>query len=230
MTDVNIPAAAGVAAMSPIDASRPCLLDPKGTPSRAEQLGYLTITNKCPQDSFKVALLRIDPAGNDPIQAMGADANVVQPNTQFIWLGPFLTFPPGSDVPQGKPLYVAVLRLADGEMVAPKGVKADGTLLDVSSSRRHTCQLFDKRPAGSSSNGPARRFAGFRGILSPDGSKVIRNDFRTPTGRASLTGEHGVPCEDYFEEGHDGRPGVEGHMVDVYTTGSCRVVIDDCRA
>lgn len=203
-------------------------MDRQGTPSSAEHLGYLTVTNKCPQDSFKVALLRIDPAGKDPIQAMGADANVVQPNTKFIWLGPFLTFPPGSDVPQGKPLYVAVLRLSDSKIVAPKGVKADGTLLDVSSSRRRACQLFDTGPRESSPKGPID-FAGFRAALSPDGSKVIRNDFRAPTGKRSPVGEPGVACEQYSEEGHDGRPGVEGRMVDVYTTGSCRVVIDDCR-
>lgn len=201
---------------------------PKGTTSGADQLGYLTVTNKCPQDSFKVALLRIDPTGKEPMQAMGADANVVQPNTQFNWLGPFLTFSSGSSVPQGKPLYVAVLRISDGKIVTPKGVKPDGTLLDVSSSRRRACQLFNAGPAQSLPNSPLD-FAIFRATLSPDGSKVIRNDFRTATSKASPVGEPGVACEQYFEEGHDGRPGVQGRMVDVYTTGSCRVVIDDCR-
>jgi hypothetical protein len=214
--------------MSPTDASRPCFLTPNETSSSAEHIGHLTVTNKCPEDFFKVALLRIDPAGKDHIQAMGADAGGVWPDTQFVWVGPVLTFLPKSEVPQGKPLYVAVLRLADGKMVAPKGIKADGTLLDVSSSRRRVCQLFDDVPYAWSPKGPTD-FAFFNATLSPDGSRVIRNDHRAyPGTRRSESGEPGVPCKEYFEEGHDGRPGVEGRMVDVYTTGSCRVVIDDC--
>jgi hypothetical protein len=107
-----------------------------------------------------------------------------------------------------------VVRKADGKMVAPKGIKQDGTLVDVSITKKRACQLFVK---GSSD------FSGFRARLSSDGTRVLGNDFYN--GDRSPPVEGGTPCERYFETGP---PAVEGRMVDVYDTGSCRVVIDDC--
>jgi hypothetical protein len=190
----------------PPDPQRPCHFK--------EDLGYLTVINLCPKDQFKVALLRIDQSGKGPIYAMGADATSATAGAKHQWLGPFLRFPKTPDMPE-HPIHVAVLREADGKMVAPKGIKQDGTLVDVSSSKKRACQLFVK---GSSD------FAIFRARLSADGTKVLGNDFYR--GDRSPPVEGGAPCEQYFETGP---PAVEGRMVDVYDTGSCRVVIDDCR-
>jgi hypothetical protein len=111
-------------------------------------------------------------------------------------------------------------------VVAPKGVKSDGSLVDVSSSKKRVCQLFVK---GSND------FSMFRASLSPDGSRVIRNDFafgERPNFPPVKGGDwQGTPCEQYYEKATSTQPvlpAVEGRMVDVYDTGSCRVIIDDC--
>jgi len=203
----------------PPDLNKPCIPF-----NDTNTLGYLTVTNKCPHDTFKVAMLRMDPAGKAPIYAMGADASGVPGSTPFQWLGPFLQFSMSTSVPD-RPVWVAVVRKSDGKLVAPKGVKSDGSLVDVSSSRKRVCQLFVK---GS------KDFAMFRASLSPDGSKVIRNDFafgERPNYPPLKGGEQGTPCEQYYEKATSTRPvlpAVEGRMVDVYDTGSCRVIIDDC--
>lgn len=106
-------------------------------------------------------------------------------------------------------IRVIVLRTSDGKVVKP-----DGAPVDVSSTKQRVCQLFWKDQLG---------FAIFRATLSADGMRVVGNDFAK--GKRSEPSVPGTPCEKYYETGP---PPVEGRMVDVYATGSCRVIIDDC--
>ena len=173
-----------------------------------EAYGYMTAINKCPHDEFIVALVNAD--NPELIRAMGADATPVAKGAKHQWLGPYLPFSASAHVPDTK-LHGAVRRVSDGKFVVAKGVKTDGSLMDVSSTKKRVCQLFNKDGSG---------FAVFRATLSGDGKKVIRNDF--------YQGKHspsGTACEQYFEEGP---PAVEGRFVDVYAPGSCQFVIDDC--
>jgi hypothetical protein len=106
---------------------------------------------------------------------------------------------------------------ADGKQVVPKGLKADGSLVDVSSTKKSVCQLFWKG---------TNDFAIFRASLSPDGERVVGNDFAM--GERSDPGKPGTPCEEYFERAYQERPAMEGRMMPVYDVGSCRIMIDDC--
>lgn len=174
----------------PSDPKKPCQF------KEGLDLGYLTVTNLCPKDQFKVALLKFDhpadwsmdllPAGQGSIHAMGADATSATAGTKYQWLGPFLRFPKTPDMPE-KPIHVAVIRKADGKVVVPKGIKQDGTLTDVTSSKRKVCQLFEK---GTSD------FAIFRARVSADGTRVLHNDFYRGDRSPPVVG--GTLCEQYF--------------------------------
>lgn len=144
-----------------------------------------------------------------------ADATWVAEGAQYQWLGSLLRFTNSSSVPDERVL-VGIIR-ADGKQVVPKGQKADGSLIDVSSTKNSVCQLFWKG---------TKDFAIFRASLSPDGTRVVGNDFAM--GERSEPGKPGTPCEEYFEKGYKERPAVEGHMMPVYDVGSCRITIDDC--
>jgi hypothetical protein len=66
---------------------------------------------------------------------MDADATSASAGVKYQWLGPLQGFPKTPDMPE-HPIHVAVVRVADGKMVAPKGITQDGTLIHVSSSKK----------------------------------------------------------------------------------------------
>lgn len=196
--------APGQAQSRPPDPTNPCVL--------FNNTGYLTATNKCPHDTFQVSMVSGE-------YAKGADATPAPAKAQFHWLGPFIEIKSGGEL--ARPLEIAVLRNTDGKFVVPKGVNADGSLRDLTSSKRQVCQLFFKGKPD---------FAIFRAKLGGGGTRVVGNDFYI--GRRPAPGPPGVPCAEYYEEPEGdpkkGRNPVEGRMVDMYSLKTCHFVIDDC--
>lgn len=116
------------------------------------------------------------------------------------------------------------MRASDGKIVVPKGVQADGTFYDISSTKKTVCQLFVE-------NSNPLRFAAFRTEVSADGSKIFWNDFGSNKYR-TMVPENGMPCEQYRDDkvdvGARPRDAEVGKMVDTYLPGSCQNANDDC--